>query len=219
GAAPGVDLEHAELDEADQMWNRLQVDVVLLVLLLLDLYARQARGEGRSGMLLIEALFGRALRAPDEGERPLRGPSQQELTDRFVVQGEVPLRDALLRIQHAPRVGEVHAGYLDLAPAAAPPGLAHADASLCASFDSFIVTSLRAAVAVLTYAGRRFVVLARAEHCDVGGVLVLPHVAEAGVPQPAAVGHARVGDLHHQARLHPAGSGPDGVGRQALHER
>src|SRR5690606_12641572 len=29
GAAPGVDLEHAELDEADQMWNRLQVDVVL----------------------------------------------------------------------------------------------------------------------------------------------------------------------------------------------
>src|SRR5262249_41966652 len=54
---PGVDLENADLHEADEPWQIVDDEVLADLLLLPDADAAQRRGRPRSDVLLVEALL------------------------------------------------------------------------------------------------------------------------------------------------------------------
>src|SRR6185312_8232443 len=122
---PGMDLEHARLDEGDQALLVLDVHVLLARAVALDDGDPMRARERLLPVLLEEARLAEAVRTAEQRQRPPRDARQDAVGDLDVVGGERLLRDALLRVEDAVGMSEPDAGErraVELEPSGARDG-------------------------------------------------------------------------------------------------
>ena len=105
--APGMDLEHAGLDESDDALDVADEQNLLLAILV----CAPSRGAMKSdkpgpGMLLEEAALLGARGAAHQGERAVDDVRQEPVRDLDVELGEALLGDALFLPEHPVGMGE-----------------------------------------------------------------------------------------------------------------
>jgi hypothetical protein len=111
--APGVKLEHADLDETHEAGEILDHDMLSRPAGLGHGDPGEARWHAWGRVLLVEAAPLPSLGTADQRQRPACNLGQHPLRNRLVVGRELALGDALAWIEHPVRVREPDTSDLD----------------------------------------------------------------------------------------------------------
>ncbi len=182
-----MDLEDADLDQADERRQRVDDQIFPDLALFLDLHPSQALRRPVADMFLVEARLVRALGATHERRRAVLEVREDPLRDRFVEPSQVELGGAVRGIEDSIGVCQPHAGNNGFGGGfRRPSGPGRTRDALHLALLSRVVLRGRGALA---------------DH-RVGG-LVFPETLKCGVPKLAVAGPLAEAHLGHELGLHP----------------
>ena len=110
--APGMNFQHADLDQRDQSRQRIDHQAIFHRFAFANSQPANLRGDSIIGVALVETLLSVPFRAANQCQRSAADMRQDPIGYFFIVLGQFVLGNSLLRIKHPIRMAELHAGDL-----------------------------------------------------------------------------------------------------------